>query len=471
MAMGRRKKERQGELFIATQHICRPRAHAFYDGLNRLLAEAEFDSFVEAACVSYYKEEGPGRPSIPPGVYFRMLFIGYFEGIDSQRGIDWRCYDSLSLRGFLGMGLDEKTPDHSTLSTTRERLPFEVHEKVFQFVLKLASLKKLLGGKTVGVDSTYLEANAAMKSIVRKDTGESYQDYLKRLAQEEGMQNPTAEDLQRFDRQRKGKTCSNEDWQSKSDPESEITKMKDGRTHLAYKAEHVVDLESELVLAAEISRATHGDAETITDSLISAQVNLDAAATLSPEPDSDELIQERVGAGERIQEAAADKGYHKASTLDLMSDLDYRTYIPEKKSKHKSRWTDKPAGHKKAVYANRRRVRRSKSKQLQRQRSEKVERTFAHVCETGGARRTWLRGVEKVKKRYLIQVAGYNLGVLMRKLFGVGKPRCLQGSRKGTLARWIMAISSLWAIGWAVLSRRCQRSIPYSNLSQLNRAR
>jgi transposase len=285
MAMGHRRREEQGELFIATQNLAQPKGHVFYDKLNRLLAEAGFDDFVEAACVSYYKEDGPGRPSIPPGVYFRMLFVGYFEGIDSQRGIAWRCHDSLSLRSFLGVPLNKQTPDHSTLSGTRDRLPQEVHDKVFQFVLKLADLKKLLGAKTVGVDSTYLEANAAMKSIVRKDSGEDYQEFLKRLIQEqEGVENPSKEDLQRFDRKRKGKKCSNKEWQSKTDPESQIIKMKDGRTHLAYKAEHVVDLESEFVLAAEIGPATAGDADTIPDSLINAQVHLDAAAALRPEP-------------------------------------------------------------------------------------------------------------------------------------------------------------------------------------------
>ena len=479
MAMGRRKREQQGELFIATQDLCQPKGHIFYDKLNRFLAEEGFDAFVEAACLSYYKEAGPGRPSIPPGTYFRMLFIGYFEGIDSQRGIAWRCADSLSLRAFLGVTLSEQTPDHSTLSTTRERLPHEVHEKVFQFILKVAGIKNLLGGKTVGVDSTYLEANAAMKSIVRKDSGEDYQAFLKRLAQAEGLENPTAEDLQRFDRNRKGKKCSNEEWSSKTDPDSEIIKMKDGRTHLAYKAEHVVDLESTMVLSAEITRATHGDAETIVDSLINAQVQLDSAATLTPEPgarrQSTQLAEAeaRLGAGEQIEEAAADKGYHKASTMETMTGLGFRSYIPERKSKHKARWTDKPAEQKQAVYANRRRVGRNKSKKMQRERSEKVERTFAHVCETGGARRTWLRGLEKVRKRYLIQVAGHNLGVLMRKLFGTGKPRCLQGAPKGALgvlARLIMVICGLWAIGRALTSRWRQKEGTFLRPRESNRA-
>jgi transposase len=456
MAMGRRKREQQSELFLPTQDLALPQGHVFYDKLNRLLAEAGFDDFVEALCESYYDAAGPGRPSIPPGTYFRMLFIGYFEGLGSQRGIAWRCHDSLSLRAFLGVGLNEQTPDHSTLSNTRGRLPQEAHEKVFQFVLKLAGTKQLLQAKTVGVDSTYLEANAAMKSIVRKDTGEDYQEYLKRLAQAEGIENPTPEELQRFDRKRKGKKCSNEDWQSTTDADSRIAKMKDGTTHLAYKAEHVVDLENGLLLAAEIRPANEGDTETIVDSLISAQGHLNAAATLSPEPTTEQQIEASVGAGVPIEEVAADKGYHSADTLELLSALTYRSYIPEPKRPHRLRWDDKTPAHQQAVYGNRRRVARTKSKKLQRWRSERVERSFAHVCETGAGRRTWLRGLDKVTKRYMIQAAAHNLGIVMRGLFGIGKPRCLQGPVAGWFARVLtalMALMALWTICQLFLTR------------------
>lgn len=453
MAMGRRRREEQGELFILTQELARPQGHIFYDRLNCLLAEGGFDDFAEAACAPYYKE-GPGRPSIPPGVYFRMIFVGYFEGLDSQRGIAWRCHDSLTVRGFLGVPLTKDTPDHSTLTNTRDRLPREVHEKILEFAVRLAKAKNLVDGKTVAVDSTYLEANAAMKSIVRKDSGENYREYLRRLFEEqEGRADPTPEELQRFDRKRRGKKCSNQDWRSRTDPESEIAKMKDGRTHLAYKAEHVVDLESDLVLAAEIRPATAGDAETITDSVLAAQGHLDAAATLQPEPDGEERIEQRVGAGARIEEVTADKGYHKASTLELLADLGIRTYIPEPKRQHKSRWRDKPAKQKQAVYANRRRTKRAKGKHLQRRRSEKVERSFAHICETGGARRTWLRGLEKIRKRYLLQAAAYDLGVVMRKLFGMGKPKTLQKGGEGVFARTSAALLQVWATCWALVNR------------------
>jgi len=408
MALGKRKREEQG-LWIATTDLPKSPGHPFYQKLNEVLAEADFDRWIEERCQPYYAAN-LGRPSIPPGVYFRMILVGYFEGIGSQRGIAWRCSDSRSLAAFLGIPINERTPEHSSLSRVHERLPLEIHEEVFVFVLKIAEEKKLLKGKTVGVDSTTLEANAAMKSIERKDTGEDWKEYLTRLAKEAGIENPTDEDLRRFDKNRTDKKVSNEEWQSPIDPDSRIAKMKDGTTHLAYKAEHVVDLDSEFVLSATITPANQSDAESMVDSVMEARMNLEAA-----------------GSETKIEEVVADKGYHKVSTLELADDLDFRTYVPEPKRPHKYRWTDKSAGQKKATYANRRRVRGNRSKRLQRERSEKVERTFAHVCETGGARRTWLRGQEKVNKRYLLQVAARNLGLLLRKMFGVGTARSLQG--------------------------------------------
>ena len=407
MALGKRKREQQG-LWIATTELPKSPGHPFYRKLNELLAEAKFDDWIEKRCEPFYAGN-LGRPGIPPGIYFRMILVGYFEGIGSQRGIAWRCSDSRSLAEFLGVPINETTPDHSSLSRTHGRLPLEVHEEVFVFVLKMAADKKLLKGKTVGVDSTTLEANAAMKSIERKDTGEDYQEYLRRLANEAGIEDPSDEDLRRFDKNRPDKKVSNEEWQSTTDPDSRIAKMKDGTTHLAYKAEHVVELDSEFVLSARITSADHGDAETMVDSVMQAQMNLDAA-----------------GIATKIKDVAADKGYHKASTLELADDLDFRTYVPEPKRPYRNRWVGKAAGLKEAVYANRRRMRGERGKRLQRQRSERVERSFAHVCETGGARRTWLQGLETVAKRYLLQVAARNLGLMMRKLFGIGTARSLQ---------------------------------------------
>jgi transposase len=414
MALGRRNEERQGEYWVATQQLPVSPGHVFYEKLNGLLAEAGFDEWVESLCEPYYAKGG--RYGIPPGVYIRMLLVGYFEGIGSQRGIAWRCSDSLSIRKFLGIPSTKESPDHSSLTVIRERLPIEVHNSAFAWVLKLADEKGLLDGKTVGVDSTTLEANAAMKSIVRRDTGEDWQAYVTGLMREAGTvgpeQTPTIDEMKRFDKSRKGKKVSNEDWESPSDPDSRIAKMKDGTTHLAYKAEHTVDLNSELILSAEIYHADAGDTHTLEDSVWTAQVNLQEA-----------------GIAVQIEDVVGDKGYHSAETAETFAeDTPFRTYIAEpKRPAGQTRiWTDKPTTQKDAVYANRRRIRGERGKRLQRLRSERVERTFAHVCETGGARRTWLQGKEKVHKRYLIAAMAHNMGRLMRELFGMGTPRGLQ---------------------------------------------
>jgi transposase len=414
MALGRHKDEQQQDFWIATTDLPRSEGHVFYRKLNQLLREAGFDPFVESLCEPYYHDT-QGRPGIPPGVYFRMLVVGYFEGIGSQRGIAWRCADSLSLRAFLGIPLSENTPDHSSLTRVRDRLPLEVHAGVFRFVLRVAETKGLLKeAKTIAVDATMLEANAAMKSIVRRDTGEDWKAYLTRLMQEAGEitedQEPTVEEIARFDRKRKDKKVSNREWQSETDPDSRIAKMKDGRTHLAYKAEHAVDLESELILAAPVYHANEADTETIGSTIGEAQDHLIAA-------DSEASI----------QEAVADKGYHKNETLGELEFTDgLRTYVAEPKQTHRRNWKDKPEEQRRAVANNRRRIRGQRGRALQRERSEKVERSFAHVCQTGGSRRAWLRGIDKVRKRYLMSAMAHNLGTLMRGLFGTGTARSQQ---------------------------------------------
>jgi transposase len=451
MSMGRRPTEQQAGFWLPTADLPHSPGHVFYDKLNRLLAEAGFDRHIEELCQPHYADR-VGRESIPPGVYFRMLFVGYFEGLDSQRAIAWRCSDSLSLRAFLGIPLSETTPDHSSLTKIRERLPLPVHEHVFAFVLKVAHDKKLLRGKTVAVDATTLEANAAMRSIVRKDSGEDWKEYLKRLMAEEGIENPTDEEIRRFDMKRKNKKVSNKEWQSPTDEDSRIAKMKDGTTHLAYKAEHVVDLDSELVLAAAVHPADASDPSTLVGSVLEAQANLVLA-----------------GSEQEIEEAVADKGYHKAETLAECEECNTRTYIPEPKRKPYN-WKDKPESWRKATAANRRRVKGARSKRLQKKRSELVERSFAHVCETGGGRRSWLRGLLKVTKRYVVQVAAHNLGLLMRKLLGMGKPKTLQGGGGSSVGvawclYWLSAL--LGSRGYeratdlfsCVLARQCQTGL------------
>ena len=443
MALGKRKKEQQA-LWVATTELPRSPGHPFYKRLNQLLAEDGFDAWAEQLCRPHY-HAALGRPGIPPGIYLRMVLVGYFEGIASQRGIAWRCCDSRSLAEFLGFGPTEETPDHSSLTRVAQRLPREIHEALFQRVLAIAVQKNLVRGKTVAVDSTTLEANAAMKSIVRRDTGDDYQAYLTKLAEAAGLENPTAEDLRRFDKNRPDKQVSNAEWKSETDSESRITRMKDGTTHLAYKAEHVVDLESEFLLATTVQGGDAADVDTLVDSVIEAELNLQAAGSETP-----------------IEEVAADKGYHAAVTLELASSLGLRTYLPEPKRKYRSRWHDKPTELRAAVEGNRRRMRGKRGKRLQRQRSELVERSFAHVCETGGARRCWLRGLEKVRKRYLLQAAARNLGLIMRKLFGMGTPRGLQAEGPADLSLAALAQLIVWALRtiWRAAQTRFRAPTP-----------
>jgi len=445
MSLGKRK-EKQIELFVATADLAKGSGHPFYTKLNEVLAQVGFDARVEELCAPYYKSGG--RPSIPPGVYFRMLFIGYFEGINSQRGIAWRCADSLALRSFLGLGLTEGTPTHASMTIIRQRLEEKVFDQMFTFVLGQLQAHGVLRGQTVGIDATTLEANAAMKSIVRKDNGADWKEYLRALAKAEGMENPSEEDLRRMDRSRKDKKVSNQDWHNPNDPDARIAKMKDGRTHLAYKAEHAVDLESEAIVSAHLTHADRGDTVSGLESLVLAQANLVAA-----------------GSPDEITQAVADKGYHDNELLARCADWSVRTYIPERKQK-KRRWTNKPAEHEKAFRANRRRVRAAKGKRLNRWRSERVERTFAHVCETGGGRRTWLRGLVNVAKAHVLKCAAYNLGLLLRKVYGLRKPRNADAGPAGlwaevfglcVLGLIIVAVgitssgSPLWASGLILL--------------------
>ncbi len=409
MALGQRVSQRQGEFFVAANRIAQGPGHPFYSKLNEVLAAAGFDAFVQEQCAPFYKEGG--RPGIPPGVYFRMLFVGYFEGIDSQRGIAWRCADSLALRTFLGYSVTEKTPVHVSMTIIRKRLSAEVFTEVFRFVLGVLQEHRLLRGKTIGIDATTLEANAAMKTIVRKDTGDDWNEYLRKLAAAEGIENPTDEDLRRLDRKRKGKKVSNKDWESPTDPDSRIAKMKDGRTHLAYKAEHAVDLETEAIVAAEIQPADQGDPRTGPQTLRAADENVAASGSEMP-----------------VAELVADKGYHDNELLAECAVVEIRTYIPERKQKS-HRWDDKPAEFERAFRGNRRRVKGERGRQLSRWRSERCERTFAHVCETGGGRRAWVRGIAEVTKLHRMRCAAYNLGLLLRKVFGMAKPRCAEAGR------------------------------------------
>ena len=406
MALGR-QGERQTDLIVGWAELPRSPGHAFYDRLQTVLREAGFDGFAEQQCAPYYASK-LGRPSLPPGRYFRMHLIGYFEGIDSERGLEWRCADSLSLREFLRLGTTEAVPDHTWLSRTRSRLPLEVHEAVFTWVLQRLAEHGLIQGNRIGVDASTMEANAALRAIVRRDSGEDYREMLKRLAKESGIATPTADDLIRLDRNRQGKRLSNAAWASPSEPEAKIAKMKDGRTRLAYKPEHAVDLDTGAIVAAEIHPADQGDTTTLPGTLEAAAANLAAIDAAPTAEDPAELI--------------ADKGYHSRDGLKDLEDGPWKSRIAEKKVLGVSRWRGDEAARR-AVYNNRARLRSGVAKEAFKLRAELVERSFALILDRDGMRRSWLRGRENLHKRYLVHVAGYNLGLIMRLLVGAGTPR------------------------------------------------
>src|SRR6202162_3583371 len=413
MAMGTRKKrERHEDLWYGGELPTAP-GHPFYTRLNDVLGNAGFDPFCEASCVSFYHTK-IGRPSLPPGQYFRIMMIGFFEGLDSERGIAWRLADSLTLRQFLSMGLDEKTPDHVTISRTRRLIDAETHQQIFAWVLERLAQAGLIKGKTIGVDSTTLEANAAMKAIVRRDTGESYTGYLKRLAEAEGVDAKDAAALLRMDRKRKKKT-SNEDWKNPSDEEAEITKLKDGRTALAYKAENAVDMETGAIVAVTTHSGAAADTATVKETLIEAGI---AVAGLIAEKTPEDKYEVHL---EGVQEVVADKGYRSNDMMVGLAEMEVRSYVAEP-DRGTRNWDGK-AAEKAAIYANRRRIQGDRGKRLQRQRGERIERNFAHQFDSGGLDRLYVRGRANVHKKFLIQAAACNLALLMRSTYGSGKPR------------------------------------------------
>lgn len=423
MAMGKRKRRaRQSSMWVAAQDLPRSAAHPFYRRLNRVLEEAQFDAFVEGACVTFYAPV-MGRPSLAPGRYFRLVLLGYFEGLDSERAMAWRAADSLSIRSFLGLELDEPSPDHSTISRTRRLIDVETHRAVFTWILQRLADGGLVKGQTLGIDATTLEANAALRSIVRRDTGEGYQEFLTQLAQASGIETPTREDLARIDRQRP-KKGSNAEWTHPHDPDAKITKMKDGRTHLAHKAEHAVDLETGAVVAVTIQGADEGDPATSVETLIEAA----------------EQIETVVPDGDGPTEVVADKGYHSNQVMLDLEAVGLRSYIAEP-DRGRRRWGAQPEARD-AVYRNRRRIRGARGRRLLRQRGERLERPFAHLYRTGRLRRVHLRGQANILKRVLLQAGACNLGLLMRTCFGAGTPRRLQSG----LATVALLLAVIWPL-------------------------
>ena len=440
--MGIRDSE-QSSLWVATSDLPTSPGHPFYARLNALLEAHGFDRFVEDLCRAFYAPV-MGRPSLAPGRYFRLLLVGYFEGIDAERGIAWRATDSLAIRTFLRLPLDEAPPDHSTISRTRRLIDLETHRAVFTWVQQRLVEAGLLKGKTVAIDATTLEANAAMRSIVRRDTGEGYQEFLTRLATASGIETPTRDDLARLDRKRKKKT-SNTDWTNPHDPDAKVTKMKDGRTHLAHKAEHAVDVETGAIVAVTLQGADTGDTTTIVET-----------ATAAAESD-------RRRAGRRRRAAGAGRD-HCGQGLSQQSDDDRPrrrgpAVLHRGAGSGTTRLVEGARGPGAGVWQSSARSRGRRGRRLMRRRGETIERSFAHVYDTGGMRRTHLRGHANILKRLLIHAGGFNLGLVMRQVFGVGTPRGLQGRIAPAIAV-VVALWTLFADRWTSIRARPADRLP-----------
>ena len=418
----------QEDLFMTYQQARGP-GHPFYRVVNEILRKHGFDEFVEGLCKKFYAPT-MGRTSTVPGVYFRCLLLGYFEGIDSERGIAWRVADSLSLRDFLGIAANHRTPDHSTLSKTRIRIDMETHQEVFNWVLGVLAENALLKGKTIGIDATTLEANAAMRSIRRRDDGRTYNEFLTDLTRSSGIATPTREELAKTDRKRKGKKTSNDDWHNPNDPDSQVTKMKDGRTHMGHKQEHAVDMDTGAIVAVTVTGGARGDTKTFGDTIEKAANTLEDVA-------EDVSKKARSKLSDGIREVVTDKGYHSNDTVNLMAAAFIRSYFSEP-DRGRRKWNGDDFTQQ-AVYANRRRVRGLRGRKLMRLRGEIIERSFAHTLDTGGMRRTHLRRHPNILKRVMVHVAGFNLGLLMRALIGNGTPRGLQ-DRAAALAAFVWTL-------------------------------
>jgi transposase len=394
---------------------------------------------------------------LSPGIYFRLLMVGYFEGIDSERGITWRASDSLSIRSFVRIALDETVPDHSTISRTRRLMDVETHQAVFQWVLQVLAEKKLLKGTTIGVDATTLEANAALRSIVRRDTGERYEEFLLRLAKESGIETRTREQLAKLDRKRP-KKGSNDDWTHPHDPDARITKMKDGRTHLAHKAEHAVDMETRAIVAITLHRADAGDTATIPETVAEAGERITGVVA---DAHGDEAVKQVSMNGPH--EVVTDKGYHSRALVSELTEWGLRSYCSEP-NRGRQQWRGQQR-EQRAVYANRRRIRGERGLQLLRQRGEKLERWNQHLYDRGGMRRLHLRGRENILKRLVVHSGAANLGLLMRKLFGKGTPRGLAGTRSAIISAVCASIRLRSPI--ATLITRLGESMARANPAQM----
>lgn len=399
----------QPEFWVATQHLPKSPKATFYAKLDETLESFGFAGKVRQICASAYKQTGMGRPGIDPVVYLKMIMIGFFEDLPSERAIAARCGDSMSIRAFLKYELDEQTPDHSSFTVIRQRLGLEVYERIFTLTLQALREHGLLRGKNMGIDSSVIEANASLRALVHRNTEEQYWEYVKRLAAENGIDPEDTAAVRKFDRHRPGKG-SNQEWQNPHDPDAKIGRTKDGATDMIYKPEAVVDLDTGAIVQADVHLGDHADHKEMATRVLEAQQTINQANAEKP----DTLT---------ITSVTSDKGYYALGELEALQREEIRTVIGDPID---NRRVDKlEPGQQRAVRAARRSVKSNSGKALLRRRGMHIERSFAHILDCGGMRRTTLRGWENLNKRFKLAAAFYNLSQLMRRLFGFGTPKQL----------------------------------------------
>ena len=425
----RKKTPVQKEFWVVADRLPKARPSRFYELLNGTLERMKFAEEVWAGCAPAYAEAARGgRPGIDPVVYFKMLMIGFFEGIESERAIALRCEDSLSLRGFLGYALDEATPDHSSMSVIRQRLGSECFERVFALVLAALQRHGLLKGRHLGIDSSVIEANASLRGLCERNTEEGYWDYVQRLAREAGLETTDGAELRNFDRKRAGKKMSNEQWQNPHDPDAKIGRTKDGATDMVYLPEHTVDLDTGAIVQAQVLPGDHRDSEEFSTRVIEAVLN----------------VQEALADPEALPETlTGDKGYFSLLEIGRLQELSLKTVISDPRRAQR-RFDKLNSRERQNLVRAHRSVSSKYGRKLLRKRGQHIERSFAHMLDAGGMRRATLRGLENLNKRHQIAAACYNLSQLLRRLYGIGTPKQWAASLSLLLARLLYLLLSPW---------------------------
>ena len=439
----KKQKAAQGELWVATHQLAQSPKSTFYARLDETLESFGFAGKVRALCAPAYKNTNAGRPGIDPVVYLKMIMIGFFEDLPSERAIAARCADSMSIRAFLNYSLAEQTPDHSSFTIIRQRLGLEIYQQIFTLSLQALREHGLLRGKNLGIDSSVIEANASLRALVHRNTEEQYWDYVKRLAAENGIDPEDAAAVRKFDRHRPGKG-SNQEWQNPHDPDAKIGRTKDGATDMIYKPEAVVDLDTGAIVQADVHPGDQADHKEMATRVLEAQQTINQASGAKP----DTLT---------VTSLTSDKGYYLVAELQALQHEGIRTVISDPID---NRRVDKlePA-EQRAVRAAKRSVNSKSGKDLLRRRGRHIERSFAHILDAGGMRRTTLRGWENLNKRFKLAAAIYNLSQLLRKIFGFGTPKQLAAARgRGLLVRFVfvltLALATIRRVTFVGLSRR-----------------